>query len=837
MRTFFNAPLFWLIIPFLSGIAAGKDLFDRSVSDWINSPISIIFCFCLFFISTERLFFIIRKPDSKKGETTSFLLTTTFWFFSFFLIFIAGQQHILVKQERFTLENKRINQLAESRSPHILSFKVTSAPIPYEQGIRFIAELLSIEFPGSSTPVKGRLSISLKGGEVDTVTPGDIVRGKIYLKPIRNFKNPGSFDYENWWKLREIAVRGFIKTPLDVYRTDHDDQPFLQGWYYKLERFRQKVVMSILLHMDDKGSNSIALALVTGNKTLMDSRLREVFSSSGMGHLLAVSGLHMAMAAFVAGFFVRFFLLCSMWALIHLPVMKIAVTAGAAAAFIYSALAGFSPSATRAMIMIAFFAFSYIIAMPSNGLNTLALSAWVLLLISPFYLFDISFQFSFMAVFFLIAGIYAVPNFKHREDDNPLKSLLIWIAGITAVTVLASLATAPLSAFYFNRISFAGTVANIIAVPLTGFVILPALIAAIVISFILPSFSTIFWKVADMAIHFLVKTALITIDLPLSSKWVVSPDFFEIAIYFICLLVTIFMFHRRYYAQGVCTLFLGIAIFSGYPDLSSKDHGELIVHFLDVGQGTAQVVELPGGKVMVVDGGGFRNSNFDTGKRIVAPFLGRLGYYHIDILALSHPDQDHLGGLLWLLKNIKVKNIWHSVAKDNKSTLWQAFTDAANKSKAKISVWQVDHSLNIDGVDLELFTGHYCKGLTRDNNMSLVISLSWQDKTVLLTGDIEKARERCFIRKWKERGKVNILAVPHHGSRTSSSKKFLETLHPEIAVISVGWRNYFNLPHYKVISRLRKVDARIYRTDVNGSVSIKISPVEFNIMTSLQETL
>ena len=825
MRRLFHAPLFWLVLPFAAGII----LCERFViSNGCPMPSADIFFLLLFlpFAGFLCLFFLTRRAGADRRHGLRFSLL---FVMAMLTLFAAGFCHCLVHEQEFRQVSDRLSELVDARSSSVVTMAVTGAPVKTEAGAGFMVELISIEYPGYSRPVSGRVAMSVRGGDADLFTPGDLLRARVFFRPVSNFNTPGTFDYVNWWKLRGVAARGYVRNPLEIVRTGEagGDLSCMAG--ILVERLRQKIMQAVERAIKDSDTGAVALALLVGEKGRIDSRIRDAFSASGLGHLLAVSGIHMAMAAFAAGFLARLFFFCLAPLSLRLPVRQTVVAAGALSAVCYAALAGFSPSATRAMIMIVAFALAWIAALPMVHLNTLSLAAWILLLLNPFYLFDISFRFSFTVVFFLVAASEIVTHPARIFPDGPFLKILEKAAGVIVVTLVASLAAWPISAWYFNHVSMISLLSNLVAVPLTGTLVLPLLLSGGLLSLICPAAGYPLLSAAGGMISLLTRTALFSAGLPLAHRWVIPPALPSLLFYYAGLFIFLWLAGRRWVILAVFLLVSSVALLFFHPFRQPGRDGTLAVHFPDVGQGTCQVVVFPDGAVMVMDSGGFRNRRFDTGKRIVAPFLRRQGIEQIDLMVVSHPEIDHFGGFEGLLETFSTGEIWHNVAEGQAGGgfRWRMFLKTAEGKGVAIRLWQDDAEFVMHGATFRLFTGNGCEKLSSSNDRSLVLALSWHGNNILFTGDIGRRREACFVEKWKARarypGRVDILAVPHHGSNTSSGRLFLDALNPVYAVIPVGGGNHLGLPDHDVVERLRMQGAQVLRTDHNGTISFYIS--------------
>jgi competence protein ComEC len=257
----------------------------------------------------------------------------------------------------------------------------------------------------------------------------------------------------------------------------------------------------------------------------------------------------------------------------------------------------------------------------------------------------------------------------------------------------------------------------------------------------------------------------------------------------------------------------------------------LTVTFLDVGQGDAAVVEAPGGAVMLVDGGGVRDGAFDPGARIVEPFLRARGIGRVDIVALSHPHPDHMSGLFRIIERFPVGALWTS-GDDGHNPEYGRLLSLARKHR--VPAPQVA-ATTLGGASIEPlgpFWGSHAgerigapAGLTV-NDASLVLRVGFAGRGVLFAGDLEADGEGELVGR-RDAGQAvaaDVLKVPHHGSRTSSSPELVDAVAPALAVMSLGWRNQFRFPAPEVVARYESRGARVMRTDRDGAITVTIRP-------------
>lgn len=674
----------------------------------------------------------------------------------------------------------------------------------------------------------GIMSLTVLGICARDVSPGDWIRFAASLVPVRNFNTPGSFDQKNWWAVRGVMVKGFVNHPLRLSLVGHsrssNDMSLIRYW---LESGRREIMLGIDRYLDGP-ARGIAMALLLGERAWLSNDLKEAFARTGIGHLLAVSGIHMALAALLIGGLARALLLRSEWITLRFPVKKLATPLALIGAVIYAGMAGFSPSAVRAMVMILSFGAAFMIDRPQTPLNSLAIAAWALLIFNPMYLFDISFQLSFMAVFFLIMfSSYLRAVSEEKKRDGP-KSFCIYIKAFILVTLIATLATTPLVTWHFHRVCLVGLMTNLLVVPLTSLVILPGLFFGTILLPFFPELTSSLWQGVGWLLDYLVVFINFVSGWSWSAVWVPRPSILQVVLFYLFLGSLALTRHWKT-SRALAVMFFALLLsVSVHREWRLSHQQGLKLHVLDVGQGTSQVVELPGGKLMVMDAGGLRSPYFDVGERIVAPFIRQLGYSKIDFIVLSHPEQDHMGGLAALVKQFSVGELWTN-EDISKNFSWKQLLEACAHRGVRRRVWRESGVECVENVMVRIWPSTGCEGARGLNGRSLVVELDYGMNSILLTGDIGRAREQCLLKEGL--GHVDVLVVPHHGSKTSSSSEFVGQIRPEIAIVPVGWRNSLKLPNPQVLERYRNAGSNLLRTDIDGTVCVEINGNEISVDT------
>jgi competence protein ComEC len=565
----------------------------------------------------------------------------------------------------------------------------------------------------------------------------------------------------------------------------------------------------------------------------------------------------------VSVWLIRFILKFSEYLLLRFSLIKVAAFLSLVPIFFYAFVAGMSIPTVRSVIMVVSFLIAVLLGRPRELLNALGLAAFLILIFSPASLFDISFQLSFMAVFSLLVltprlADY-IPRLDREDVEGPrwrvwprkaLVSLLLFLAASLAAT----LGTAPLVAYYFNRVSMVTLLANLVAVPLLGFVVLILGMVAMVISFISTAGASFLFHGASL----FVRQSLGLLDwmdrIPGSSIVVTTPSIAEITAFY--LLVGVFAYGlairrevgnkkslmdllRLHKGPAALSLFLILFFIGDMTFLAIKDRneGRLRVTFLDVGHGNATLVEFPGGRRMLVDGGGSFDGRFDFGRHVVAPFLWKKRIKKIDTVVLSHPHPDHLNGLPFILENFEVEEIWTNGEK-SESPSFETFMKTVGDKKIGTKIVSAHSSpFQEKGVSIKILNprkpisgGRLFLSDRESNNESLVLKISFREARILLSGDISMPAETVLVHTGADL-RSNILLVPHHGLRQSCTLPFLRRVKPEYAVISSRETSFLRAPHPEVIERLECSGARIYRTDLHGAVTAETDGYVIHIQT------
>jgi len=720
-----------------------------------------------------------------------------------------------------------------------ISGRVETHPIHDKGRIKFVLEAGALYQGDERIAVEGRVRVTAQA-DLSDIAAGDRIQFDGRLRRPRNFHNPGGFDYERYMALQGVLAMVYARKGTLVRLASA--APKDRSPARVLAETRADVAGCFDRVHEEEGADLLK-ALVVGDRTGIDPETREAFNRAGAAHLLAISGLHVGIVATASfGLFA--------WALAWSRALLWRAWTRKGAALLtffpvigYGLLAGMSPSTQRAVIMVSLFLLALLASRERDAVNILGAAALGILILHPPSLFSISFQLSFAAVAAILYGLSKVEAGGPRHAAGFRVRLFQFIK----VSLLAILGTMPLVMLYFNQISFIGVLTNLIFIPLIGFLIVPT---GLLTAALMPLSDPLAAGAAHIAV-FLMEGALYLIrffaDLPIAAAKTVTPSMIEIAIYYflgIALLNWIWGEGKR---RKIAALACGVLVLTGLADVAywaNRRFGgdDLNVTILDVGQGSAALIEMPGGRCLLADGGGFYDNDiFDVGRYLVAPFLWRNKIRTVDTLVLSHPNADHLNGLLYIADHFHVKKFWTNGEPADTTGYRRLMETSRNQGIYAPSY--PDLRQTVDPKDPVIDVLYPPVGFLEkravdawradENNNSMVLKITRGGVSFLFPGDIGADAERELIQIAGDRLESTVLIAPHHGSKTSSSRAFLEAVNPEVIVISAGWKNRFHFPHPSVMKRYKEIGARIYRTDLDGAIRMETDGRELVVAPTL----
>ena len=756
--------------------------------------------------------------------------------------------------------------------------KIVSQPQVTGNRSRFILRASNLADERQSHNVTGKLRVTVLGRS-PRIAAGDELQLKSRLRLITNFNNPGGFNYRRYMAFKGVWTTAYVRGDRLVVTNRH--RPF------HLIEFVDSIRRAFGDLIDRSGglaAGAVLKALIIGDRAQISPDIRQAFNRAGVSHLLAISGLHIGIVATVA--FVLFHALTVRvkFLLWKAGTRKTAALISLLPVIFYGALAGFSPSTQRAVIMVSVFLLTFLFESEQDPPNTLTLAALLILVADPPALFSISFQLSFSAVLAIIYGLARVAN-RDTLQPTPLKASWFFkfrsrLVSFFLVSFFAICGSLPLVAYYFNQVSLIGLAANFVVVPLIGFVTIPIGLVGL---FVLPlSVALASWciKASLLILSFSLNIVTLIADLPFAAVKVVTPSLLEIICFYImgwALLnlrrsdrqalipkptdcstgsrnQTVNQYHPIWSAKTIWRKFSKIPISLENYGLHSAKTAQIVlvlvlmvlildtgywlhqrygssdfrVTIIDVGDGSASLLELPGGYNILIDGGGFTdNSAFDVGEKIVAPLLWRKKIQTVDTLILSHPNSDHLNGLIYIARHFNVKNVWTN--NEPHDTLGYAkFMEVIAQNNIRLAAFdKFPRRHRIDQVELDILYPPPGFLKLKDsqkwrntNNNSLVVKATFDSISFLFPGDIMVDAEKELVRLAGSNLPSTVLIAPHHGSKTSNSKIFIDSVNPEAVILSSSRNGRFKFPHRTTLKRYNNQGCSIWRTDLNGAINL-----------------
>ncbi|MBL8421385.1 MAG: DNA internalization-related competence protein ComEC/Rec2 [Dechloromonas sp.] len=663
---------------------------------------------------------------------------------------------------------------------------IATLPQDFSQGSRFEFAVETVSTATAMVP--SRIMLSWYQGQRDgeefvrqPVRPGERWQMTVRLKRPHGNANPNGFDYEAWLLERNIRATGYVRqNPLQRL----DDMVWQPE--YVVERLRHGVRASFaaMLPGDRYPWAGILVALVIGDQRAIQGDLWITFNRTGTTHLMSISGLHVTMVAALFGLLAGWVWRRVPALALRLPAQRAALLAGCLAAFFYVLLAGFAVPAQRTlyMLMVAALAMgSGRVVAPSR---TLCLALLVVLLIDPWAVLAAGFWLSFAAVGALLyVGAAVVGEAIGWRERIRAWGVIQWAA---------TLASLPILLLVFQQFSLVSPLANAVAIPIVSFIVTPLALLAAVIPW---------WPIAALA-HAVLGWLMVFLGwcaawplwlAPAPPLWAAVVAGLGVAI---CLLP------RGMPGRLLGAVLLLPAIF--WPVARPAD-GEAWVTVLDVGQGLAAVVRTRE-HTLIYDPGPLYSAESDAGQRVVVPYLRSLGIDTVDILMVTHLDSDHAGGTASVKSALAVGEVVSSLG------------DAGTEPCRNGQNW------SWNGVRLTVLhpeTQDYAEK-RKSNNLSCVLRIDAGGQRMLLTSDIEARDEAALLQRDPVALKADVLLVPHHGSRTSSTPEFIAAVGASDAMIPVGHRNRFGHPKADVVARYEATCTRLWRTDRDGALRVAL---------------
>lgn len=702
------------------------------------------------------------------------------------------------------------------------------APVQYSPGRMMVVIRCEREVAGRPLVVR----LTWRAAE-RRLFQGDRITIRARLRAPTGSLNPGGFDYASYLERQGIDAVATVNgiEAVEVLESGRDSLRW-KVWN-QFDRWRDAIRLSAL-HSLSQPALGLFLGIVIGERGYLDPEVRDHFMVTGTVHLLSISGSHLGLVAMLAFSVVRygFLWLPAFWLLSisrRITPTRLAAVATIVPATGYACLAGAEVATIRSLLMVLVTLMAKWLGCEQRMFHALAAAALVIVLHDPQAIYDISFQLSFLSVCAVAWRLSRTSMVQHEEATPPSIPWRArqWAVDALALSALVTVTTIPLVALYFNQVSWLGFVTNLAAVPLMGGVLVPlGLMAALGhgsgADAGLPFSSVVQWSMDRFV------SVLSGISQLAGSEWhLASPSLPTLFGFYACLAALFVVSDRR---RTVWILRIALMLLCCWWMWSPRlllDDDRFRITFLDVSQGDSAVLELPGGEVVVIDGGG-SYERFDMGRGVVAPYLWNRGIRTIDYLIATHPQLDHVGGLPYVLRHFAVRHFW-GTGDVREEPFYQRLQQAlTERGLSEHIARQRQDVVMLGECRLEVLNppqasalekhgrGRHQEGHTL-NNRSLVTALRCGRHHLLFTADVEQDALARMIQE-AQSGRADLVKVPHHGAASSLQRDWLERVHPRYAVISVGRHNAYGHPAMGVLQAYADRGIAMYRTDRDGGI-------------------
>lgn len=613
-----------------------------------------------------------------------------------------------------------------------------------------------------------------KSQQIDKINYGDLIylEGKLEIPKIAtNYKGFNYRQYLKTKKIQGIVIADNVKILKAKYKNN---------LIYQI----QKKIKAIIKEKLPDETGNLLLAILVGDKKDLSEQIQINFKNSNLSHMLAVSGAHVSYIIVGLTYITQNSIMGKRKGRVFCIFFLI----------IFMAITNFTPSVTRACIMAILTLVSKILYKKADIYTNISISALIILLYNPYSLLDLGFKLSFGGTI----GIIIFMRFIKKKQEEP--KLLNYIKQMALVSICANIIIIPIIMNNFNTVSLTFLVSNILASPILAIIVIVGF-SIIIISIISHSLSNllVFWL--NPILNLLIKISSFCSKLPFAKILVVTPYIFNIIFYYTIILYLVNYNKIKQFIKKKTVILLSIIlILSNFIFYILPQ--DLKIYFIDVGQGDSTLIVTPSKKTILIDGGG--SESFDVGEKVLLPYLLGRRIRKIDYIMISHFDTDHCKGIFTVIENLKVKNIIISKQAE-KSENYKKFKEIVANKKINIILVKAGDKIKIDKYIYFKILFPTEKLIMQNplNNNSIVSQLNYKSFKMLFTGDIEEIAEKEILNLQKDKLKSTILKVAHHGSNTSSTQEFINSVKPELALIGVGKNNTFGHPSECVVEKLR----------------------------------
>ena len=616
-------------------------------------------------------------------------------------------------------------------------------------------------------------------------------------------RNYGGFDYSLYLKTQKIFGTFNVQNFKIISKNNGNK---IQKNIMNFKQYVKEILRKYL----NKDEAELGIGLVIGDRTGISKEVENDFKDSNLTHMLAVSGSHFTYIILAVGYANKMIKRNRLGKIIVIIVI-----------ILFMNLTGNTASVARSGIMAIMMVIASLFYRRADIWTSMSVAIIFQLISNPYIIFDVGLQLSYGGVIGIVLFNEKLTELFIKYFNKKETKIKQYIITAISVTLSANIIIIPIMLLNFNTLSFSFIISNLLAGPLLGVIVIFAFILLFA-SLLLGSLLKPLFSVLNLLISMLINIAHICANLPFSKVYMPTPNILLVIIFYVCLAVKIYGYKKEKYINVILII---IIIFNFYFPILNLKVKDLEINFIDVGQGDSTLIRVNNKSILIDGGGSAFESKSDVGEMTLLPYLLDRGLISIDYVIVSHFDADHYKGLIYVVENLKIKNIVISTL-GQESNDFNEFIALVRKKNINILEVNMGDILKIGNAEIEILYPN--KEQINDNvknNNALVFKFIWNDFSILFTGDIEEVAEEKILLIYKnnlEKLQSTVLKVAHHGSKTSSTNSFLEAVNPQIALIGVGKNNKFGHPNQGVIDRLNNLNCKIYRTDEMGEISISI---------------